>query len=420
MSLSPRVCKPISVTAVCLCLLLALPAISRAQQPLSLEEAWKRAEASLPSAQAARQRVEAAVATARAAGKQPNATIALAKPYGSPVTGGFGEDLILSQSLESGKVVGPRKRAAEQQLRVTESERDAVLLDLKQAVTNAYIQCLLADGESDQAKSALDAGQKFADAAKTQFDAGDAPRSNVVRSQVEVARFTQTLVEAQTARDSAYATLRSLLGLGAGEPLTLSDPLTAEPVAPIDRDAVRALALAHRPEVLAARAQLLASAADADTARGQRAPGFTIEGRRASLNPAAVGYASVRVGINLPLFDNGRIRAEVSAADATRRAAETNAKEAERTALLEVDLALNERERALKVEQTFEGAGRLAKAQELLEMAQLGYEKGGNGYLEVIDAQRVFASERVEYLRALAAVRLATARLERAIGGKLP
>ena len=132
------------------------------------------------------------------------------------------------------------------------------------------------------------------------------------------------------------------------------------------------------------------------------------------------GSSSVRVGVGFPLFDNGRIRAEVAAAEANRRTAEATLQEAERVAILEVELALNERERAVKIVAAFEGAGRLAKGNTLLEMAQVGYEKGGSGYLEVIDAQRVFASERVEYLRALAALRLATARLERAAGGPLP
>ena len=404
---------------VCLPILFSLTGSARAQGPLSLDDALKRALAGQPTARAARARVEAAAASARLAGKQPNPTLALGHAFGSSGTGGFDEDVLLSQTLESGKVVGPRKRSALQQARVAEYERDAALLDLRQSVTAAYVQCLLAGGEAEQARAALDAGQKFADAAKVQFDAGDAPRSNVVRSEIEVARFAQALNDAGAGRDSAYANLRSLLGMTETEPLALSDALSATS-SPVDRDALKVLALARRPEVLAARARLLASEAGIDGAKGQRAPGLVVEGRRASLDPAGAGSSSVRFGVTFPLFDNGRIRAEVIAAEANRRAAEEDVRETERAALLEVELALNERERAGKIASSFEGAGRLAKAKELLEMAQIGYEKGGSGYLEVIDAQRVFASERVEYLRAEAALRLAAARLERALGGPLP
>ncbi len=406
-------------TVFCIASFFALVGGVRADEPLTLADALKRAEASQPLVQAARESVGAAQARARLAGKQPNPTLSLAKPYGSPATGGFGEDLILAQTIEPGKIIGPRKRAAEQQLYVAEQERSAALLDLRLSTTMAYIECLLADGELSQARATLDAGQKFADAAQVQFTAGDAPRSNVVRSQIEVAHFSQALTEATNARSNAYTTLRSLLGLSEETPLVLGDTL-AEKTVPMDRAALKTLALSRRPEVLAARAQVLASAAELDGAKNQRTPDLIVEGRRASLNPAQNGASSIRVGVSLPLFDNGRIRAEVLAARLSRQAQEARLKETERTVVLEVELALSDRERAEKVVTSFEGAGRLTKSKELLQMAQIGYEKGGSGYLEVIDAQRVFASEQVEYLRALAALRVATARLERAVGGPLP
>ncbi len=403
----------------CIASVFALVGWARAQEPLTLADALKKAEASQPTVQAARASVAAAQARTRLAGTQPNPTLSLAKPYGSPATGGFGEDLILAQTIEPGKIIGPRKRAAGQQQHIAEQELGAALLDLRLSVTTAYVGCLLADGELSQARATLDAGQKFADAAQVQFTAGDAPRSNVVRSQIEVARFSQALTEATNARSNAYATLRSLLGLSEETPLVLGDTL-AEKAVPIDRAALKTLALSRRPEVLAARAQVLASAAELDGAKNQRTPDLIVEGRRASVNPAQNGASSIRVGVSLPLFDNGRIRAEVLAARLSRQAQEARLKEAERVTLLEIELALSDRERAEKVVTSFEGAGRLTKSKELLQMAQIGYEKGGSGYLEVIDAQRVFASEQVEYLRALAALRVATARLERAVGGPLP
>ena len=59
------------------------------------------------------------------------------------------------------------------------------------------------------------------------------------------------------------------------------------------------------------------------------------------------------------------------------------------------------------------------QAKELLDMAQIGYSKGANSYLELLDAQQVYRSEQIEYARALAAWNEALAALQRAVGGKL-
>ena len=409
-----RLLAPVASLAV----LATLSTPSKAQAPISLTEALRLAEVSQPLPKAASARVEAAEARVRLAGKQANPTLALARPYGSALTGGFGEDIIVSQAFEPGGVLGPRKRAAQHQQQVAQAERSAAGLDLRRTVTVAYTECLRAEGEVAQAKAALEATQRFADAAKVQFMAGDAPRSNVVRSQIESARFSQTLLQATTDRDNRYATLRSLIGLPPTTPLVLADMLSPKP-ALMSLVVAKAHALSHLPEILTARAQVLASAADVDSAKGQRLPSVVIEGRRANLNPGQVGPASIRVGVSLPLFDNGRIQADVRAGESAKRGQEFQLKEVERVALLEVEMAVREYEQAQSIVASFEGDGRLTKVKELLEMAQIGYEKGGTGYLEVIDAQRVFASEQVEYVRALASLRVATARLERAIGGPL-
>ncbi|WP_309694082.1 TolC family protein [Armatimonas sp.] len=397
----------------------AIVETSWAQSSLTLGEALQRAEANLPLPQAARAKVLAAEARTQLAGKQNNTNIALARPYGSSQTGGFGEDIIVSQTFEPGGVLRPRKQAAEQQQKATEADQVATLLDLRRDVTSAYIECLRADAELAQAKSSLEATQRFAEAASAQFTAGDVPRSNVVRSQIENARFRQTLTQATTDRDNRYSTLKSLLGLPSDASLVLAGALTAKTNLP-NLATAQSLALSRRPDILAARAQVLASSAGIAEAKGQRLPNVVLEGRRYNLNPAQVGDASLRIGINLPLFDNGRIRAEVRATEAAKQEMQLQLKETERLALLEVEIALRECQQALQIAASFEGEGRLTKTKELLEMAQIGYEKGGSGYLEVIDAQRTFASEQVEYLRALATLQLASAQLERTIGGPLP
>ena len=409
---------------------LALCPVAIAQPPtmpitpitLSLDESVTRAEARNPVIASATARVRGASERLTVARKQPNPTLALAHPYGSSSTGGFGEDVILSQLLELPMLIQGRVRSASALREATVNDANITRLDLDLIVQTAYIEALRAEEESILAQKTLDAAQAFTDAANVQFTAGDVPRSNVLRSELELSRVRQSLQTAQTDRDNRYATLRSLLALPTNTPLVLSDKLTYD-ARTFAIDALTALTLSRRPDVLSARATRNSRKADVSVAKLQAAPNLIVEGRRATTNRVS-GGESLRVGIALPIFDYGRIRADVKNAQATVAESDALVQEAERVAKLDVETTSRERELARTVAESFEdgsnGAGRIAKAKEVLEMMQLGYKQGANSYLEVIDAQRTFQSEQVEYLRALAALRNATARLERVTGGKLP
>ena len=304
------------------------------------------------------------------------------------------------------------------------AERDGADVDITLSTKSAYYEALRADAEAEQAENLLTATRRFAEAAQIQFDAGDTPRSNIVRSQIEVSRAEQTLLAAQTDRDIRYATLRSLIGLPETLPLVLTDALTYQPQN-YDRSALIALASRSRPDVLTARRLAASLNADVRGAKAQGQPDFVLEGRRATLfgnsgnrNLTQQGD-SLRFGIIFPVFDYGRIRADVRNTQALHQEQEALVREAERVARLDVETVLRERTQAALLVESFQN-GRLGRSKEILEMVNIGYTNGANSYLEVIDAQRVYQAEQVEYARALAAVNIATARLERAVGGRLP
>ena len=97
-------------------------------------------------------------------------------------------------------------------------------LGLALSVQSAYYNALRSDADYALAKDDLATAQQFADAAKTQYQAGDAAQSNVLRSETEVARSQQDLTAAQTERSNRYATLASLIGVQNAK-LVLTDQL---------------------------------------------------------------------------------------------------------------------------------------------------------------------------------------------------
>lgn len=384
--------------------------------PLSLTQTVELAQSRSPLSREANARTAAAIARLRSARSLQNPLLSLAQPFGSG-TGGLDEDIFVTQTFELPRKRGARISQAQSDLVAAEYENCGTTADIVLSAKAAYYEALRADDEYQVAESALTVARQFADAAKTQFQAGDVPRSNVLRSEVELTRAEQEVVTAQTDRNNRYATLRSLLGLPIGSNLQLTDKLQFHPVSYQLTD-LESAALINRQDVRSAQALVKSSQAALQVAKAQSQPDFFVEGRHATLNPAS-GGSSIRIGVVFPLLDLGRNRADVAAAQAALAEQQAKLDEAVRTARLDVETAYNNLLQAQKQVESFQ-TGRLSRAQELLNMAQTGYERGATSYIELLDAQSVYRNEEAEYARALAAYNTALANLERSVGGTLP
>ena len=366
----------------------------------------------------AQARIAAAQARLRAAGAFAGTSLSLAHAFGKN-TGGFDEDILLSQVIELGKR-GSRVRGAQFERAAAQFDRAGVGTDLDFAVRAAYYDALRADVERGLADASLQTAQTFNTAAQTQFAAGDVPRANVVRSGIELSRAQAALVAAQSDLKVRLAALRSLLAMPDDAPMKLGDALGFAP-ATYDLAALQSLAGQTRADLLAARALQQARVANVQAARALQRPDAFVEARRAAIVPysGAPNGQSLRVGLVIPLFDFGRNRAAADEARAAAREQQAILDQTTRAARLDVATTYERFVAAQSAVQSFD-AGRLAQSRELLDMAQIGYQHGANSYLELLDAQTVYRNEQADYARALAAWNTARADLERAVGGKLP
>jgi outer membrane protein TolC len=327
------------------------------------------------------------------------------------------DDIFLSQTVEMGDKIRQRVRSARAERNAALAARGGTVLDLTYSTRVAYYEALRSDKEMGLLSAALENARAFVKAADTQFQAGDVARSNVVRSRIELARAEQALNAAETDRANRYVTLRSLVGLPEQTTLALADNLDFLPVSyPVSE--LQALALRNRPDLRAAQQLDQARAADLHGARAQSQPDLVVEGRHHYTDPT-YGSGSVRIGVVFPLFDYGRNRADAAVSEAALREQEANHNETLRVARLDVEIAARTLQQTRQIVESFRN-GRLDRSKELLDMAQIGYDRGANSFLELLDAQQVFRSEQTEYARALANYNIARAALERAVGGVLP
>ena len=408
---------------VCILFGLLMPTALNAQSAqapaagnLSLADALALAAATNPLIRRSSANVTAATDKLRSARTQPNPLLGLAHWAGRD-TGGLDEDIILTQIVELGGKVAYRTRTAGAELTAARFDQFGTALDLRLSVQAAYYEALRTQEDYKVAQDTLGTTRKFVEAAQIQYQAGDVARSNVLRSDVELARVQQSLTAAQTERENRLATLRSLIGLPTMTSVNLSDKLVFAPVSYSIPD-LQTLAVQNRPDIKSAEATRAALAATVQSVRAETRPDLFIEGRRASLNPAVEG-TSIRAGVTFTLIDLGRNRADVAAAQAAVAEQDAKIAEAVRIAKLEVETDYRNLEQARSVVETFE-KGRLAQSKELLDMTETGYDRGASTYLEVLDAQNVYRSEQADYYRALADYDIALATLERAVGGKLP
>jgi multidrug efflux system outer membrane protein len=120
-------------------------------------------------------------------------------------------------------------------------------------------------------------------------------------------------------------------------------------------------------------------------------------------------------GLAQPIFQGGRLRAEVEAVEARQRQAVARYQKSLQQAFREVRQALNTQERAREV---FDSEGvRAAALSEALRLSRIRYQSGLLSQLDIIDAERNYLQAEINRADALAAQRAAVADLVKALGG---
>jgi len=180
--------------------------------------------------------------------------------------------------------------------------------------------------------------------------------------------------------------------------------------------------LRQRPDVRAAERTLAAETARVGVAEAARYPAFNLSGSiglealtLGALGNSGAATSSLFAGITGPIFDAGRLRAQVEIQDAVREQAQIAYEQAVLTALQEVENALmslarnRERVEALSIA--------AASARNAAQLARQRYSAGLIDFQSVLDTERSVLSSEDSFARARADGVLALIRLYKALGG---
>jgi len=179
---------------------------------------------------------------------------------------------------------------------------DIVRLDLASRIKQQYAAVY----RIDRATAILDTNRQllesFLRTARIRYETGEGLLENVLKAQTEVSVLDVQLAHLAQERRSVEADLNRLTGRSSAAPLDVA--LVLPPVVPIGSDEtpqLEAEALAHAPEILAARAEVHRGEARLEASRGQAKPDFLWGagfGYREDLDPMIMGS----FGWRLPVY----------------------------------------------------------------------------------------------------------------------
>lgn len=387
-----------------------------AQAAMSMQEAVDLALRQNPEVRASEQQIEAARAREVQAATLPNPNLALVidqVPVTSPAAGNYMAGI--SQPLLLGGQREARMEAAAVERELAEIERDVLMRDLAAEVQDAYAQVLFGNEVLYQAKINLESAQSLLAATRKRLRAGEVPRVEELRAEVEASR-AQRDVEGATARlQSAKASLNVLLGRPAQMAIALTALIEGRERELPSANVLVELALSRRVELRQAELAILREALQRRVAQTALWTGTEVSVLAGAVNGMQPGFTA-NLTLPIPLY---RQQGEIAEAEANRARAEARRDALRNRITLEVEQAYRDAEVDARQVAAFRSTY-LPQAERLADNARRRFQAGEGSGLEVIEARRAQREARTEYQQALLASRQAIARLERAVGGALP
>ena len=252
---------------------------------------------------------------------------------------------------------------------------------------------------------------------QAQFSVGTVAKSDVLRSEVELANAQQTLTKGQNAYDLAVAQLNNVVGLPLETELIIKEELQYNPYGMSLEDSIR-FGLQNRPDTAQADAGIKVAQESVKVAKSGYGPTIAVSGGvgRSGWDSPGTDMKSWSASLSATwnLFDTGVTRAQVKQADAAVDKANYTAQQTRDSVQLEIRqnyLSMQEAEKRIGTSQVA-----VSKAEEDFKIAQVRYSAGVGTNLDVIDAQVALTQARTNYVQALYDYNTNKAKLEKAMG----
>jgi|HubBroStandDraft_4_1064222.scaffolds.fasta_scaffold00803_3 outer membrane protein TolC len=348
------------------------------------------------------------------------ATFGLQQIHGIPnIVGPFSYTSIdgtVSQTLFSFESI-QRFRAA----RTVEQAAQLSYQDIFDAVTltvgNSYLQVIEADSRIQAQEAQVRNARALYDQAIDEVQAGTAPRIEATRTEVQLHTEEYNLSIARNNFQLAKLTLGRAIGLPLGQEFELADQFPYSEINPPTVEDALNGAYKSRSDFRSALDSEKSAAQTLSAARGERYPVVAVNGAYGDIGRTlgqSHGDFTFQAGINVPIFTGGRIKGDITQAEAELQQRKAEAENIRgqvdydvRAAFLNVNAAK---------EQVAVAKQNVDLANENLARSKDRFTSGVTDSVEVVQAEQSLASANDQYITSLYDHNFAKLSLARALG----
>jgi outer membrane protein TolC len=305
-------------------------------------------------------------------------------------------------------------RTAEQAARLSYNDiLDAVTL----TVGNAYLQVIAADSRIQAAEAQVKNAKALYDQALDQVQAGTAPRIDATRTSVQLHTEEYNLSIAQNNFAIAKLGLSRAIGLPLGQQFQLAETFPYSAINPGTLNAALNTAYSSRSDFCSAIELEKAAGQSLSAAKAERYPIAAVDGSYGDVGKTlghSHGEFTFQSGVQIPVFTGGRIKGDITQAEAELKQRKAEAENVRgqvdydvRTAFLNLNAAK---------EQVTVATQNVSLANENLDRSKDRYASGVTDSVEVVQAEQALASANDQYISSLYSHNLAKLSLVRALG----
>ncbi len=333
----------------------------------------------------------------------------------------FQADVTLNQPIFAWGRYYKNYQSAKLNLEAAHKELDAAYNQLVLDVSETFYRVLLSFEFVKVSEQTVELVEKQLKIAQNLFEAGASTNFDILRAEVLLANAKSNLIRAKNGERVAMAVYKNVLNIDLSDSIKVQGSLE-QPILEFDLEPLIQQAMEKRPELHQLQFTEGAAKKQVDVAKTRNRPAlsfftnyqFDHNERLVEMNRIwNLGFA-----LNVPIFDGLATRAAVKQAESGLKQTQLGKQQVTDAIELEVRSAyLNLLEAKTLIDVQRET---VAQAQESVRIANLRYENGMITSVELTDAQLALSQAEANRLQSLHDYAVGLARLEKAIGQKIP
>lgn len=294
---------------------------------------------------------------------------------------------------------------------------DDTMQQIKLDVTKGYFNILQTRNLVQVSEESVNQLEEHLKNVRAQYAVGTVAKSDVLRSEVELADAQQELIKAQNNQELAMSNFNNIVGMPLDTQVKIREEMRYDEY-DLTLDNSILYALAHRPDGVAAQKSVEMAEQAVDIAKAGQRPTVSLAAANTWEDTSFPGddTSTWNVGLttNWNVFDGNVTRSQIKQAEANLIKSKEQARQTQDGIQLEVRQAYLNMKEAEKRIQTSKVT--VEKAQEDFKIAQVRYSAGVGTNIDVIDAQVALTKAQTNYIQSLYDYNTSKAALDKAMG----